>query len=155
MKKDVSTRGALRVSTAVLDKLALTATREVQGVHDIENLVFGALIGGIAGGTIGFVEGGPLGATVGASLGSAAGAAVGSIVESYKQDFHAAATDNPALHVRISAEYGTNLQELAETVRHSVRENILQYAGVTVGPIEVEIVEVVIPFSQRKAALQK
>ncbi len=151
MNKNLSTRSTVRVSAAVLDKLALAATREVQGVHDIENLIIGALIGGITGGTIGFVEGGPLGATVGASLGSAAGAAVGGFIESYNQEFYSAETDNPALHVRISAEYGANLQELAEAVRRSVRDGILHSAGVTVGAIEVEIVEVVIPFRQRKA----
>ncbi len=149
MSKEVNPRGDLRVSMAVLDKIALTATREVTGVHDIEGLVVGAIVGSIAGGTLGFFEGGPVGAALGASVGTAAGVAVGKFIEKQHQHLYSTTQDNPHLKVRISAEYGANLREVADEVRKCVQASVLEYAGVNVGFIEVEIVEVVMPFHKR------
>ena len=149
MNKDTKPRGDLRVSTSVLDKIALAATREVKGVHDIEGLVVGAIVGSLAGGAIGFLEGGPVGAALGASVGSAAGAAFGKLLEIQQAELHSVSKDKPPLKVRISAEYGANLKEVAEQVRERVFESIKDLTGVEVGAIEVEIVEVVMPFRQR------
>jgi len=132
-----------------LDKLALAATREVQGVHDIEHLVVGALIGSIAGGALGFSQGGPAGAAIGASFGTAAGAFLGHLIEQSVDALHDTESDHPPLHVRISAEYGSNLYQVAEDVRRRVRETVYDLAGLRVGAIEIEIVEVVQPRAVR------
>ncbi len=145
-RSDVSPPGGrTRVSEAVIQKVTIAEAHAVEGVVDVRGLVLGALVGGVAGAAIGLVHGGPSGAAFGAPAGSLAGAAVSSVVQSQlnRRSLFDVSTHRPDIILKLTAQYGANLQDVASRVRSRVRDSVFQEIGIDAKTIDVEFVEIV------------
>ena len=147
MSRNSLPKGRTRISSAVVDTVAMTAAREVRGVIDIVRLTKGAALGAAVGGVVGMVGGGVGGAVIGASAGTAAGATTAHLLnrEQKRRSFHAMDESIPPFQVHLSAVYGRDLVQLARDVRAQVRQSIRDTTGLDAPEIEVIFTEVVGP----------
>ncbi len=113
----------------------------------MHGLILGALLGGVAGGALGFIEAGPLGVAVGAPAGSIVGAAAGHLVTQFQGQhiFYEVGQSPPRIRLRLTVQFGNNLEQVAARVRAEVARTIRERTGLHVGAIDVEFVEVVPP----------
>ncbi len=144
MQRKDSSAGRTRVSDAVLDKVVLTAAREVRGVVDITGLARGAVVGGLIGGAVGFAGAGAGGAAMGAPVGGAVGAAAAHWAQRRKPAFNAT-DETPDVQVHLSARYGADLVRVAQAARERIRDATRAMAGMELGTIEIVFTRVVPP----------
>lgn len=137
--------GQLRISQEVLDKIALSAVREIEGVEDIIGFAASAVVGGLAGGALGMVHGGPVAAAVGATLGAAALASANEYLGRLdrQRTMHLSGVAHRiSYRLRISVRYGADVNRIAADVRARVFREVEDQTGLSLDTIQVDIVDV-------------
>ncbi len=118
-----SGHGKTIIADTVVAKIAAAATREIDGVHDLVTMGTGAAIAGFAG-----------------RLARSDQRATGVSVEVGQRE--------AAVDLNMTVDYGVNIPQVAEAVRHNIMDRVRSMTGLIVKEVNINAADLYFPDEQ-------